>query len=111
MLKNFALLVMLAVFGASTMQVQAQDLPLLADGAPWSVKVPDGPEVQMTFNPDGSGQVKLGLFSNNVTWAVRDGAFCIVGIPEGDACMTLSVSGNSVIGTSPKGEQFVFERA
>jgi hypothetical protein len=85
-------------------------LPPLVTGAAWKVKAPNGMEVQMTFNADGSGKVNAGFLSNKVGWTVQDGAFCITGLPDGGACMVLSAAGSSVIGTSPDGKQFVFER-
>lgn len=103
----FARLFVLAAIGIST--VNAEDPPLLANGNPWQVTVPDGMTVEMTFQPDGSGQVKFGLLANKVSWSVRDGNFCIDGIPNGSACLALAPSGNSVIGTDPAGKQFLFK--
>lgn len=106
MIRSISLLVLLAPIGG----VAAQELstPPLATGAAWEVKVPNGMTVQMTFNPDGSGQVNAGLFTNKVTWSLVDGAFCIGGTPDGDKCLALTVDGNTVVGTDADGKQMVF---
>lgn len=109
MTKSSFLLLMLGA--VSSLAAYAQELPPLVDGTAWKVRSPNGREVQMTFNPDGSGQVKAGFLTNKVSWSVQEGTFCLDGIPGGGACMALSVSGSTVIGTSPDGRQFVFERS
>jgi hypothetical protein len=110
MSKYLSLLSMLVIIAGSAAHA-GQTLPVLVDGAPWQVQAPDGMNLQMTFSPDGKGQVKVGFMSNDVTWSVQDGNFCIGGRPVGTACMTLSVDGKTVIGNSTDGKKLVFWRA
>jgi hypothetical protein len=86
-------------------------LPILVDGAPWQAVSTKGATVQMTFRPDGTGQLKSGALIWDLTWALEDGAFCIDGVPGRTARMNLSVRSGKVIGTSIGGGQIIFKRA
>ncbi|MES2814133.1 MAG: hypothetical protein V4720_04475 [Pseudomonadota bacterium] len=39
----------------------------IAVGAPWTTIAPNGGKMRMTLNPDGTGQMKLGVMSRNIT--------------------------------------------
>lgn len=106
-LRLLAALVLVASSGVRA----AESLPVLVDDAPWQVTSPNGMTIEMSFSPDGKGQVKAGPMSRDLTWSVEDGNFCIGGLPAGIACMTLSVEGDTVIGSSTDGRQLVFSHA
>lgn len=110
MRKSLALLLLLPATYVASVEA-ARALPPLVDGTPWHVKSPDGMSLEMTFRPDGTGQIKIGLISKDITWAMDGENFCIGGLPVGTICMALSIEGAAVIGNSPDGKRLVFSRA
>lgn len=83
--------------------VAAADVARIADGAPWTITLPDGREARMTLDPDGTGRMRLGLLSRGIAWSERDGALCLHGLPrpdgaEGPRCTVLeAVAGGWIL--------------
>jgi hypothetical protein len=83
----------------------------IADGAPWTTIAPNGGKMRMTLNPDGTGRMKLGIMSRNITWTEKDDAICLGGMPGGAArCVTFRPVEGGFAGTGSDGTTLVLRR-
>jgi hypothetical protein len=72
---------------------QASYLPVteavaaLADGRPWAGTRPDGGQVRLTLQPNGTGRFE-GPVTRAITWSVQGQEICIaIGLPVGTRCL------------------------
>jgi hypothetical protein len=70
---------------------------MVADGKPWT-SVQDGRSVTITFFPDGTARIKLGLMRRAATWQPTTDGFCLKGLPDGGRCLRLEKTSNGYIG-------------
>jgi hypothetical protein len=71
---------------------------LVADGLPWKSTAPDGRKMNITFFPDGTAKMKMGIISRNLTWQETEDGICLIGTPRGDACMRLEPTAGGFVG-------------
>ncbi len=101
-----------AIFSAIIAPAMADGITeLMADGQPWNATVPNGRTMQMTLNPDGTGQMKMGIMRRNISWRGIDDGVCLDGMPTGgERCMTLTAQGDGFVGQGPDGGEMAFSR-
>lgn len=75
---------------AAAQLVPAQALATgLADGKPWSFRVPDGKTGTFIFRKDGTGQMTSGSINMKIKWRVDGERFCIaMGFLLGTKCLS-----------------------
>ncbi len=101
-----------AIVSASMAPAMADGVSaLMADGQPWNATAPNGRTLQMTLNPDGTGQMKMGIMRRNISWRGIDDGVCLDGMPTGgERCVTLTARGNGFVGRGPDGGEMAFSR-
>ncbi len=63
---------------------------VIADGKPWQAKLPDGPNLRLTLNPDGTGKMAVAIMSQAIAWRSVGDTICLEGMPQGKGpgCIT-----------------------
>ena len=56
---------------------------VIADGKPWQARMPDGPNLHLTLNPDGTGKMAVAIMSQAITWRGVGDTICLEGMPQG----------------------------
>jgi len=64
-----------------------EDLAEIADGQPWQVTMFDGRRGEMTFNPDGTLQMRRGLMSMGGNWVSDGDRVCMTIADRPQRCM------------------------
>jgi hypothetical protein len=103
-----------ALLMGSVVAARADDtanIQLLADGKAWNAQPSGGPKMKMTFNPDGTGQMKFGIMTRKINWKANAGGICMSGLPGGGSnCMVLTATANGFTGQSADGKSLVLSR-
>lgn len=100
MIQTFAIAVLLsfALFTLAPQRASAESpSAAVADGKPWSVTTDDGHKMKITFYPDGTAKLKLGIMSKTASWTPTETGLCLDG-PRGNRCLTLIRTENGFIG-------------
>jgi hypothetical protein len=82
----------------------------MADGAPWTTAGPNGRSMTITFFPDGTVRMRMGILSRSMTWQASEDGICMAGAPGGDRCIRLEQTESGFVGYQPDGTTMVFER-
>lgn len=109
LLKPIALAGMVGVFGVQA-RAESPYRKSLVDSKPWHTITDDGREVNLTFKPDGSAVIKLGIMSHALSWDATADGLCLRGTPKGDVCMHLEKIKNGYVGFKGKDAVMTFTR-
>ena len=84
----------------------SSEIQAVTDGAAWTANMPNGRTGNLTLNPDGTGRMKAGIMSRNITWTAENGKLCLHGMPRQDRpnCMTAAAAQGGFQLTSDAGE-------
>jgi hypothetical protein len=98
-------IVLLGLFTASTSSAE-DAISRLTDGQAWSADGPMGSAVDISFNPNGTGKVGSGLFTQAFAWEGSGNRICIAGLPgTASGCLDMAATENGYIGTREDGSQ------
>ena len=75
----------------------------IADGNEWTMEMGDRFSGRITLNPDGTGQMRLGILRRSVIWTGGNNQLCLVGTPDGDQCLTWQPEGAGFVAMHPEG--------
>ena len=75
----------------------------IADGQPWTMQMSEGREGTLTLYPDGTGTMRSGFMSMDMSWTPQDEGFCMTGGRMGTRCVTLQADGGGYIGVGNDG--------
>ena len=89
-----AVVSVLSVRGAQGEDVSA----VLADGKPSHTTGPNGRPMSLTFSPDGTVRMQMGILSRRMTWTPSAEGVCLKGGPGGDRCLRLERTAQGFIG-------------
>jgi len=107
--KAIALIGLLTLFG-SQLYAETAYISEIADSKPWDAVTDDGRKVKVTFNPDGSASIRLGIMKRALTWNKIADGLCLKGTPRGDLCMRLEKVSNGYFGYKDKDVVMTFTR-
>ncbi len=78
-------------------------MAIVADGRPWTIQMAEGREGTLALNPDGTGTMRAGFMSMDMTWTRQPGGFCMTGGRMGTRCVTLQADGSGYFGVGSDG--------
>jgi hypothetical protein len=82
----------------------------IADGHPWTTTGPDGQTMEITFFPDGTARMRIGILSRRMNWVPTEAGLCLAGGPMGDRCITLEATTTGFVGRGDDGQMLEFAR-
>jgi len=85
----------------------------ITDGKPWFITTPDGMNMWLTLNPDGTGTMNVAIMSKSLTWTPTADGLCLKGLPQGEGtkCLVMRQRGDGYEGTDPDGKILQLKRA
>jgi hypothetical protein len=98
------------VFVLCVTAAQAGPITGFADGKPWSVRTSDGMSMKMTFNPDGTGSMSVGPMKRKIKWKATDEGMCLIGVPGGERCLSLTKTEKGFMGKNKDGKSLTLSR-
>lgn len=83
----------------------------ITDGQPWDLTNPGGRTLNVTFFPDGTGQMRVMGMRRDIQWQANGDQMCLTGMPRGRSpCFTWERAGDGFSALSPEGDRVTLTR-